>query len=112
LLVKLKHLAKLQLKKVISNNLDLKEGFQTTAKAYNKRLSNFKLNCFLKLVKGEGDKEEKEEGYSTNSSSPSSSSSSNFTFSSNSATSSLRIASNNNSSSSSSSSSPFITSNS
>jgi len=94
------HLAKLQLKEATSNNLDLKKGFQTTAKAYNKRLSNFKLNLFLELAKGEEEGEEEEGGYSTSSSSSSSSSA----FSSSSSTAfGLRIAS---SSSSSSSSSP------
>ena len=110
LLIKLRHLAKLQLKKATSNNLDLKKGFQTTAKAYNKRLSNFKLNLFLELAKEEGEGEEEEGGYSTSSSSFSSSSSSSFSsaFSSSSSTAfGPRIAS---SSSSSNSSSPSIAS--
>ncbi len=63
LLEELKHLAILQQKEAISNNLNLKENFKKSIKLYNKKLNNFKLNSFLNV-----DSENDEENYNSSSS--------------------------------------------
>jgi hypothetical protein len=105
LLVELKHLASLQLEKATSNNLDLKKAFDTTTKAYNKKLNNFKLNFFLE--EDEEEDENEEEGYNTSSSSNSNSNSSSNSriIKGNSSSSSSTTTTNNSKSSSSTSSS-------
>ena len=67
LLVELKHLASVQLEQATTSNLDLKKQFRACTKAYNKKLSNFRLNFFLEPEEGG-----RERGY--DSSSPSSTS--------------------------------------